>query len=62
MTDRTARPDETPEERRERLLKAARSLGPLLPESTRDDTDDGWSERSRGSRDDDIARDVPPHH
>lgn len=53
---------ETPEERRARLLKAARSLGPLLPGNTSDDTDAGWSERASGDRDDEIARDKPPHH
>ena len=53
---------ETAEERRARLRKAARSLGPLFPGSTRDDTDTGWSERSPGDRDDEIAREKPPHH
>ncbi len=35
---------------------------PILPDQTRDDTDEGWGERGR-SRDDDrrLIEDVPPH-
>ena len=36
---------------------------PVLPDQTRDDTDDGWGERSDG--DDDVRRlldERPPHH
>ena len=33
---------------------------PVLPESTRDDTDAGWGERS-ASNDDRLLADRPPH-
>lgn len=44
-----------------------RLMGGVLPESTRDDTDEGWGEQTAGTskggtRDDEIVRDVPPHH
>lgn len=35
--------------------------GSLIPDSTSDDTDTGWSEES-SDRDEEIRRDVPPHH
>ena len=56
--------DETPDEaaRRARLERAARLLGDLLPGTTRDETAEGWSERGGTSRDDELRRDVPPHH
>lgn len=55
---------EIPEEqaRRARLERAARLLGDLLPGTTRDETAEGWSEREGTSRDDEMRRDVPPHH
>jgi hypothetical protein len=33
---------------------------PLLPDSTRDDTDEGWGEPTRG-RDDWLRAERPPH-
>ncbi|CAN5283301.1 hypothetical protein BH09ACT10_BH09ACT10_28040 [soil metagenome] len=33
-----------------------------MPTATRDDTDEGWGERAASSRDDEMLRDVPPHH
>ncbi|MEH3033980.1 MAG: hypothetical protein PGN07_08045 [Aeromicrobium erythreum] len=50
----------TPEERARRL-RAARLLGDLAPEVTRDETSTGWSEREAG-RDAEMLRDRPPHH
>jgi hypothetical protein len=47
---------------RERRRKAAERLGDLLPGTTSDETDEGWGERERTSRDDAYLRDVPPHH
>ena len=47
---------------RERRRRAAERLGELLPRTTSDETDEGWGERERASRDDEYLRDVPPHH
>ena len=47
---------------RERRRKAAELLGDLLPSTTSDETDEGWGDKDRTSRDDDYLRDVPPHH
>ena len=46
----------------ERRRKAAELLGDLLPDTTSDETAEGWGERESSSRDDDYLRDVPPHH
>jgi hypothetical protein len=43
-----------------RRRRAERLIGNLHPDS--DESDEGWSEPSDGSRDDDLRRDVPPHH
>jgi hypothetical protein len=51
----------TPEEERRRRLRAARLLGDVVPVTTRDETAEGWGERDR-SRDEELRRDVPPHH
>ncbi len=48
--------------KRARLERAARLMGDLLPETTRDESPEGWSERGGTSRDDELRRDVPPHH
>ncbi|MFT4298730.1 MAG: hypothetical protein QM597_03725 [Aeromicrobium sp.] len=48
--------------RAERLRRAAELLGDLEPQATRDDTDEGWGERSGGSRDEELRGNVPPHH
>lgn len=55
---------ETPEEaaKRRRRERAARLLGDLMPGTTRDETAEGWGEREGTSRDDELRRDVPPHH
>ncbi len=37
-------------------------VGPLLPESTSDDTDAAWGEPRGGFDDEHYLRDVPPHH
>ena len=46
----------------ERRRRAAELLGDLLPDTTTDETAEGWGERESSSRDDDYLRDVPPHH
>jgi hypothetical protein len=54
----------TPDEqaRRARLRRAAALLGDVEPSTTRDETAEGWGERGTGSRDEELRRDVPPHH
>ena len=47
---------------RERRRRAAELLGDLMPETTSDETDEGWGDRTGPSRDDELLRDVPPHH
>jgi hypothetical protein len=47
---------------RERRRRAAELLGDLLPTTTSDETDEGWGESARTSREDELLRDVPPHH
>ena len=49
-------------DRERRRRKAEELLGDLMPDTTRDETDEGWSEQKGGSRDDELRRDVPPHH
>ena len=49
-------PDETPAQRR---LRLDRVFGDVLPERTGDERDDG---RVASGRDDELSRDVPPHH
>ena len=46
----------------ERRRRAAELLGDLLPDTTNDETAEGWGEKDTSSRDDDYLRDVPPHH
>ncbi|MCW2788894.1 MAG: hypothetical protein JWQ91_636 [Aeromicrobium sp.] len=55
----SSRPDPAERERRRR---AAELLGDLMPSTTSDETDEGWSELGGTSRDEDYLRDVPPHH
>ena len=59
MPDHETSPEAAQRARRER---AARLLGDLLPGTTRDETAEGWGEREGKSRDDELRRDVPPHH
>jgi len=48
---------------RARRRRAERLLGRLLPDQTRDESGDAWGERDgTESRDDELKRDVPPHH
>ena len=48
---------------RARRKRAERLLGGFLPDQTVDETDDAWGEHEgTTSRDDEIKRDVPPHH
>jgi len=46
----------------ERRRRAAELLGELLPGRATDESDEGWGERGGSSREDDLRRDVPPHH
>ena len=55
----SSRPDPTEQERRRR---ATELLGDLLPSTRSDETDEGWNEQGGTSRDDELLRDVPPHH
>jgi hypothetical protein len=58
-----ADPDAGAEAReRQRRRRAAERLGDLLPTTTSDERPEGWGERGPGSRDDELLRDVPPHH
>jgi hypothetical protein len=46
-----------------RRRRADRRLGKILPDTTNDESDEGWSEKDEGgTRDDELRRDVPPHH
>lgn len=49
-------------DRRARVRRALELMGELEPTTTRDETGEGWGEQAAGSRDDDLRRDVPPHH
>ena len=51
----------TPEERARRR-RAAELLGDVLPSVTGDDKPEGWNEQTPTSRDEELLRDVPPHH
>ena len=42
--------------------RRAELLGDLLPDTTSDESDEGWNEKEGGTRDDEMRRDVPPHH
>ena len=54
---------ETEAQRRVRIERAARLLGDLMPSTTRDESPEGWGDDAKGtSRDDELLRDVPPHH
>lgn len=54
--------DETAEKKKARLKRAAELLGDILPTTTKDETSEGWNERSGTSREEEFLRDVPPHH
>lgn len=47
---------------RARRERAAELLGDIMPTTTRDETPEGWNEKSGTSRDEEFLRDVPPHH
>jgi hypothetical protein len=59
MSD-SAREQATGEAERKRRLALA--FGDVLPESTRDDRPESWSDRDADPADDWIRRQVPPHH
>ena len=53
--------------RSERVRRALELMGELESRTTRDEAAEGWgepdpAEMERGSRDDELRRDVPPHH
>lgn len=53
----------SPESKAERdRRRRAERLGKLLPDTTGDETDEGWNEKEDDTRDDEMRRDVPPHH
>ena len=55
------KPEGTDEKARRR--RAERLLGGLLPDRTQDESAESWGDRENsGARDDEIRRDVPPHH
>lgn len=47
---------------RVRRKQAADTLGDLLPDQTRDDSAAAWGERDDSAREEELLRDVPPHH
>ena len=47
---------------RARRKRAAELLGDILPTMTRDETAEGWNEKSGTTREEEFLRDVPPHH
>ncbi len=47
---------------RARRRRAAALLGDLIPVKSTDQTDEGWNEEGGTSRDEQLLRDVPPHH
>jgi len=58
----TLRASMTAAESAARRRRAAELLGDLVPSTTRDETAEGWNEPGATSRDDELLRDVPPHH
>ena len=57
-----ADPEPEPEAGRPTLPVSSRGTDrPLIPTRSRDDMDEGWSDREGSSRDDDILRERPPH-
>lgn len=59
VTEAKAEPDAKEKARRKR---AAELLGDILPTTTRDETAEGWNEKSDTTREEEFLRDVPPHH
>jgi len=61
VSKRKPKPPSSAEAARRR--RAERLLGGLLPDQTKDETSDAWGDRDgSASRDDELQRDVPPHH
>lgn len=55
--------EEAARARRHRLARAEQLLGGLVPASGEDAEALDWGENREGkSRDDDLRRDLPPHH
>lgn len=48
--------------RSEQQREVEKLLGDLVPDTTSDESDEGWNEEEGVSRDDELRRDVPPHH
>ena len=55
-------PEPLTHEERARRRRAAELLGDVLPSVTGDDKPEGWNEQTPTSRDEELLRDVPPHH
>ena len=55
-------PQQPTREELARRRRAAELLGDLEPQVTSDETGEGWNEAGGTSRDQEILRDVPPHH
>ncbi len=49
-------------EEKSRRKRAAELMGEVLPTLNGDDRPEGWNERPSTTRDDELRRDVPPHH
>lgn len=56
------RPVKPSKDELERRRRAAELLGDLLPDTTSDESAEGWGDTDPSTRDDDYLRDVPPHH
>lgn len=57
--------DESEAQRAARRRRRLAALGDVADDRSADDSDDGWSERhgaGTSDRDDELRRDVPPHH
>jgi hypothetical protein len=60
--DHAEEPGSAPLTDEQRRRRRAAVFGEVLPESTRDDSADGWSEPERRDSDEWLRRQVPPHH
>jgi len=55
------KPESAKEQARRR--RAERLLGGLLPDQTQDESADAWGDKDRTeAREEELRRDVPPHH
>lgn len=47
---------------RRRAVLRPGAAGPVLPDTTRDESDIGWGDAPEPDDDERLLRDVPPHH